>query len=29
VLLKNLRGLALDVELVNRDRSGEDNGSDE
>ncbi len=29
VLLKNLRGLALDVELVNRDRSGEDNSSDE
>jgi DNA-directed RNA polymerase subunit beta len=29
VLLKNLRGLALDVELVNRDRSGEDSDSDE
>jgi DNA-directed RNA polymerase subunit beta len=29
VLLKNLRGLALDVELVNRDRSREDSDSDE
>ncbi len=29
VLLKNLRGLALDVELVNRDRTAENSGSDE
>lgn len=29
VLLKNLRGLALDVELVNRDSTAENSGSDE
>ena len=29
VLLKNLRGLALDVELVNRDSAAENSGSDE
>ena len=29
VLLKNLRGLALDVELVNRDSAAENGGSDE